>query len=155
MIQFDDIVWGLADQGHDKGLFAAVAFTDGFTGECFSGEDFVTALTIEMYFPGTPLDLFDFDFKGLHLVQGLPVLHPVAPAEGIAAEFPGQTSLEYIARGEWSSGLILAAHDIPLWFRLIHNYYIIDSWAFVNYRATDWWPTFRSNLAGFNVAKVL
>ena len=137
LIEFDDIGSRLTDQGNDKSLVAAVAFTDRLSGECFSGEDFVPALTIEMYFAGAPLDLFYFDFKGLHLVQGLPVLHAVAPAEGIAAEFPGQTTLDDITRSEGAPGLILAAHDIPLWFRLIHNYYIINSRAFVNHRVTD------------------
>ena len=118
-------------------MVAAVAFTDGFTGEGFSGEDFVTALTMEMYFSGSPLGLFDFDLKGQHLVQRLPILHAVAPAEGIAAVFAGETPLDDITRSEGTSGLILAAHDVPLWFRLIHNDYIINSWPFVNHRATD------------------
>jgi len=141
LIDFNDIGRWLTDQRYDERLVTAVAFTDRLSGEGFSGEDFVATLAIKMDFSGSPLDLFDFDFKGLHLLlhllQRLPVFHAVAPAEGNAAEFSGQTPLDDITRSEGPPGLILTAHDIPLWFRLIHNYYIIDSLVFVKHRATD------------------
>lgn len=115
LIQFNDIGSGLADQGNDEGLITASAFSERFSGEGFSGEDFVPALAIKMDFAGAALYLFDFNLKGLYLAQWLPVFHAVAPAEGILAKFTGKAMLNDITRGEGAPGLIFLTHDIPLW----------------------------------------
>jgi hypothetical protein len=122
LIQFDYIGGRLTDQGNDQGLVTAAALADRLTGQGFSGVDFVAALAKEVDFPGASFHGFDFAAEGGNLVQGLPIGHPVAPAEGIAAKFPGEAPLDDIIRGKGATGLILIAYDIPLWFRLIHIY---------------------------------